>query len=239
MSLLKTETTNANNSASLFEDDDTMTTTDTTTTPTPAATALQVAQPVQTAVGLPQARPLPNVLEPLKNAMRVEYNTLESVIANQGNFMSRETKKSMGDEVTFELLSFQDSYVVSPGDDKAPAECVKYSDDGLTCSDGTAVAEHLHWLKTNGYPKASVKPRVVLVGAIEKTAKPSDLLGTLVQFDLSPVSRTHWMRYMANSAFLVRGGRYTAEQLTHVKATAETAVNGTNTFTLSRFSVAN
>lgn len=236
MSLLKTEV----NTSAAFEADDEMPTTATAQAPaanTAAPAATQVAVQTKPA-GAVAVAALPNVLEPLRNALRVEYNTLESIIANQGNFMSRETKKSLGDEIVFELLSFQDSFVVSPGDDKAPQEVVRYSDDGLTCSDGTSVQEHLHWLKTNGYPKASVKPRVVVVGAVEKTSKPSDLVGTLVQLDLSPVSRVHWNRYMANSAFMVRSGRYTADQLVKVKANAETAVNGTNSFTLAKFSVA-
>lgn len=233
MSLLKTET--ANNAATPFEDDEPVA--------APAATSAAPAASAQVAVtqkpaGTLAIAAMPNALEPLRNALRVEYNTLESIIANQGNFMSRETKKSLGDEITFELLSFQDSFVVSPGDDKAPQDVVRYSDDGLTCSDGTSVQEHLHWLKTNGYPKAAVKPRVVVVGAVLTTSKASDLVGTLVQLDLSPASRVHWMRYMANSAFMVRAGKHTAEQLTKVKATAETAVNGTNTYTLAKFSVA-
>lgn len=232
MSLLKTET--ANNTATPFEDDETVAAPATASVEAPAAQVAVASKPAGTLA----IAAMPNALEPLRNALRVEYNTLESIIANQGNFMSRETKKSLGDEITFELLSFQDSFVVSPGDDKAPQDVVRYSDDGLTCSDGTSVQEHLHWLKTNGYPKAAVKSRVVVVGAVLTTSKASDLVGTLVQLDLSPVSRTHWMRYMANSAFMVRAGKYTAEQLTKVKAVAETAVNGTNTFTFSRFSVA-
>lgn len=232
MSLLNTE----NKTTAAFEDD----TDEGAGATTQAATSIPTAAAVP---AVPTAKPLAiaaihNPLDVLKNALRVEYNTLESIIANQGNFMSRETKKSLGDEIVFELLSFQDSFVVSPSDDKAPSEVMRYSDDGLTCSDGTSVQEHLHWLKTNGYPKAALKQRTVVVGAIEKTAKAGDFVGTLVQLDLSPASRVHWNRYMANAAFMVRAGRYTAEQLLKVKATTETAVNGTNTYTLARFAVA-
>lgn len=237
MSLLKTETT----TGASFESDDenagaAVVATPAAATPAPAA-ALPVAvqKPTALAVAAPAAL---DVIGGLRNALRVEYNTLESVIANQGNFMSRETNKSMGDQVDFELLSHQDSFVVSPGDDKAPQDCVRYSDDGQTCSDGTSVQEHLNWLRTNGYPKASVKPRVVVVGAIVTTSKPSDLVGQLVQFDLSPMSRTMWNRFSANVAYGMKIGKYTAEQVTKIRANAETAVNGTNTYTLARFSVA-
>lgn len=241
MSLLQTE--NKTVSAS-FEDDDATSASPsalaaaaaTVANAAAAATvAVQVAQPTQLAV---HAATMVNVLEPFKNALRVEYNTLESVIATNGNFVARESKKVLGDTITFELLSFQDSYVVSPNDDKAPGEDVRYSDDGITCSDGTSVEEHLQYLRTNGWPKAALKNRVVVVGAVESTAKPSDLEGTLVQFDLSPASRVHWNRYTANAAFLVKKGKYTAEQLTKVRATAELATSGTNTYTMARFAVA-
>jgi len=246
MSLLKTE---ANKSAtpSFEAEDDVMTNAAPNGEPqveSEPKSEPQTAAPKTTAVAIPpqyalkERMPLVNVLSPLQNAMRVEYNTLESIIASQGNFKSRETNKSLGDEVVFEVLSFQDSFVVSPGDDKAPQDVVRYSDDGLTCSDGTSVQEHLHWLKTNGYPKASIKPRVVLVGAIESTSKASDLVGALVQFDLSPTSRVQWNRYMANSAFMVRAGKVTPDQLLRVRAVAESAMNGTNEFTLAKFFVA-
>lgn len=232
MSLLQTENKTVNNSAS-FEDDETTAAPVAATVTTPQAVAVVQKQAVAI---VPTA--MPNVLEQFKNALRVEYNTLEAIITTNGNFVSRESKKVLGDTVTFELLSFQDSYVVSPNDDKAPDDVVRYSDDGLTCSDGTAVQEHLHWLRTSGYPKAALKQRVVVVGALMSTSKPVGMEGTLVQFDLSPISRTHWLRYTANSAYGLKIGKYTPDQLQKVVATAELATSGTNTFTFARFSVA-
>jgi uncharacterized protein (DUF4415 family) len=178
------------------------------------------------------------VMDKFKDAMRVEYNTLNQVIASNGNFLERESKTVMGDEVVFQLLSFQDSFVVDPGDDNAPDEMVRYSDDGVTCSDGTNVEEHLKFLKGAGFTKARLKQRSVVVGAIEASAKASQYNGTLMQFDLSPKSRTQWQRYMANVAYGLHIGKYTEEQVLRIKAVAKLATAGTDTYTQATFEVA-
>lgn len=204
-------------------------------TPTPAP---QVPA-VQGTGALAMANGMVNIAAKYKDAMRVDYNTLEQVIPNQGNFVCRESKKVLGDSIDFELLSFQDSFVVAPEDDKAPKDIVRYSDDGQICSDGTPVAEHLQWLKSNGYPKARLKQRTVVVAAILKTSKKVDMEGNLVQFDLSPANRTQWTRHTANLAFKVKIGKYTEDQVSKVRATAELATNPAGqTYTLAKFDVA-
>lgn len=237
MSLLKTE----NSTGAAFENDD-----DTgapASAPASAGSASASSAPAGAALSTVGSRAVGAVgmsspLDSLKNAMVVDFNTLEQVIPNQGNFVCRESKKILGDEITFEVMSWQDSYVVAPEDDKAPKEVVRYSSDGVMCSDGTPVAEHLHFLKTNGYPKARLKQRVVVVAALLTTSKKADMEGALVQFDLSPASRTQWLRYQANSAFAVKMGKFAPEQVLHVKANAELATQGSNTYTMAKFSTA-
>lgn len=177
-------------------------------------------------------------LDKFKDAMRVEYNTLNQVIASNGNFLDRESKKVLGDVVVFTLLSFQDSWVVDPGDDDAPDDMVRYSEDGVTCSDGTEVEAHLAFLKANNFPKARLKQRVVVAAAIESAGKTEEFNGTLMQFDLSPKSRTQWMRYTANAAYGLHIGKYTPEQVSRIKATAVLSTKGTDTFTEAHFDVA-
>jgi len=237
MSLLATE----NKTNATFEaDEDAVIDTQVSTTAQTSAPSAPPAQvpTVQSGGVLTSATGMMNVFAELKNALHVDYNTLEAVIPNQGSFLCRESKKVLGDTIVFEVLSHQDSYVVSPEDDGAPNEVVRYSDDGLTCSDGTPVPEHLVWLRANGYPKAKLKQRVVVVAALVTTAKSKDMEGTLVQLDLSPANRIQWNRYVFNAAFGVKIGKFTAEQAKRVKAECEIATSGTNTFTLSRFSVA-
>jgi len=247
MSLLATENKTVTATTAAFEaDEDGVIATPATVTAPATGTAPAASTPIPTAqvltvpTGGALASPIGmvNPFDALKNALRVDFNTLEQVIPNQGSFMCRESKKILGDTITFEVLSHQDAWVVSPEDDKAPNEVVKYSDDAQTCSDGTAVQEHLVWLRTNGYPKAKLKQRVVVVVALMTTAKSKDMEGTLVQLDLSPANKTQWSRYVINSAFGVKIGKFTVEQSKIVKAECEIATSGTNTYTLAKFSVA-
>ena len=231
MSLLGTEKTGTTAASTpAFESDDPV-------GQAPAAATTAVATQQGGALGA--VRTMANPLGDLKNALTVDYNTLEQVIATNGNFMLRENDKVLGDEVLFEVLSHQDSWVVSPEDQKAPIEVVKFSNDGLVCTDGTAVAEHLIFLRTNGYPRAKLKQRAVVVGALMKTSKPVDMVeGTLVQFDLSPASRTQWDRFTANTAFQVKMGKFKSDQVTKVRATTEIAKGPDNsTYTLAKFAV--
>lgn len=235
MSLLGTEkTAGASTAAPAFESDET-----TNLSGAAAAATATTAVATQQGGALGAVRTMENPLGALKNALTVDYNTLEQVIATNGNFMLRENDKVLGDQVDFEVLSFQDSWVVSPEDQKAPIEVVKFSNDGLVCTDGTAVAEHLIFLRTNGYPRAKLKQRAVVVGALMKTSKPVDMEGTLVQFDLSPASRTQWDRFTANTAFQVKMGKFKSDQVTKVRATAEITKGPDNsTYTLAKFAVA-
>ena len=233
MSLLGTEKTGTTAASTpAFESDDHVG----QATATAAATT---AVATQQGGALGAVRPMTNPLGDLKNALTVDYNTLEQVIATNGNFMLRENDKVLGDEVLFEVLSHQDSWVVSPEDQKAPIDVVKFSNDGLMCTDGTSVQEHLNFLRTNGYPRAKLKQRAVVVGAILKTSKAADMEGTLVQFDLSPASRIQWERFTANAAFQVKIGKFNADQVTKVKAIADIAKGpDSSTYTLAKFAVA-
>lgn len=179
------------------------------------------------------------VMEAFKDALPVDYNTLSQMTAQQGSFIDRETKVVLGDKIVFELLSYQDSFVVSPEDDDAPDDMVRYSNDGVTCSDGTDVQEHLSFLKENGFPKARLKQRVVLVGAIESAAKSDKFNGSLVQFDLSPASRTQWLRFTANLAYGLKIGKFKPEQVSRISAETTLAQGkGNDTYTLVQFNVA-
>lgn len=171
-----------------------------------------------------------------KDALRVDYNTLDQLIASNGNFIDRESKTVLGDRVDFDLLSFQDSYVITPGDDKAPKEHLRYSEDGKTCSDGTTVVDHLAALRSLGYDKAAVKQRVVVVGAIIAAAKTDKFNGKLVQFDMSPASRTQWQRFVANATYALTTGRLSQEAFSKVRAEANVKSSKDNDFTVANFS---
>ena len=198
-----------------------------------------VAPATGTAVAKPAFNMADNPITLLKNALTVDYNTLAQIKATQGNLMERETNANMGDWLTAEIMSWQDSYVVSPGDDKAPKEIVKYSNDGTTCTDGTSVADALADMRTAGWLKAKLNQRAVVVLAVYATAKESDkFAGTLMQLDLAPTSRTQWQRYCANTAFGLKLGKLKPEQVTKIKLTTRIALNGANAYTVVDFAVA-
>lgn len=217
-----------------FEDSADAATVDTATAATVASTAVATAK----TTGSLALKVDLKAMDSYKDAVKVEYNTLNQIIATNGNFVDRETKTVLGDALAFTLISFQDSYVVSPNDDAAPDEVVRYSDDGVTCSDGTDVQEHLVFLKSNGFPKASLKQRVVVVCAVESAAKTDKLNGKLVQLDLSPSSRTMWKRHMVNTAYALSIGSTTADKISRIKAETTIQQSGANTFTQVVFSTA-
>ena len=179
-----------------------------------------------------------NPITALKDAVKVSYDSLTSIVASNGNFLERETKKSVGDEIVFELLSWQDSFVIQAGDDKDPEETVRYSDDGIVCSDGTLVKDHLEELRNMGYEKAAVKERAVVVGSVISCVKGPQLVDDLVQFDLSPKSKGKFSRYQLLALNALRLGKATPEQVTKVRAHTELATAGNNTYTVVVFEIA-
>lgn len=207
----------------------------------PAAPAAAPAAPVGTGLVAAKANALAimpeayAITEGMKNAMTVDFNTFPQITTTNGNFVERETKAVLGDTIEFELLSYQDAWVVDPGDEKAPKEMVRYSNDGVTCSDGTPVTEHLMFLKAGGYPLANLKERSVVVGEIISASKTKKYDGELVQFDLSPMSRVQWQRYLMNSVNTLRKKRKTEEQLKMIRAEAQLATKGDNTYTKATF----
>jgi hypothetical protein len=204
-------------------------------TPTPAAEVSVVS--TNTAVA-PISSVESDVIASLKNTMKVEYNTLAQVKCTNGNFMEREANKVLGDTIVFELLSWQDGYVITANDDKAPKDLLRFSDDGITCKDGETVADHLFFLKEQGYTKAGVKHRLTVVGAVQSCSKTADFNGVLVQFDLSPESRVLFQRYQATCAYGVRKGVLDPKKVLTVKASARVVTKGSNSYTVSDFVVA-
>lgn len=189
------------------------------TAPTTKAPALQA----KGAVALSSAEI--DVIRNLKDAYPVEFNTLTAILPAQGRFSLKETGQALGTKITLDLLSYQDNYVVSPNDDKAPKEHVRYSNDGVTCSDGTPCLQHLADLKELGYSKAKINSRNVIVGALLNAESTKDIDGTLVQIDLSPMSKAQFLRYQIQTAYDVSKGNKRADEVKTVVLTADVVTN--------------
>jgi len=203
--------------------------------PTPQAPRTAVAAKATNAVAT-SLRNM-NAIKDLKDAYKVQYNSLAQITATQGNFGDRESNTNFGDRVVFELMSYQNQFVISPNDDKAPKDLVRYSDDGITCSDGTDVKEWLSELKGIGWNNARINQRYILVGALISADKTDKFNGSLMQIDLSPKSKDQFDRYILQSAYNIGKGLVTAEDAKILEMRTEIATNSNNQkYTLVKFS---
>ena len=230
MSLKSPKTTSASAPAPDFENPDEAGIVADAPAPAPKTTALAAAS--SRAVAIPGNI---HVLDSLKNALPVEFNTLAQVQPTQGQFMDKDKDESLGAEICIELLSFQDNYVATPNADEADVALVKFSDDGVTSKDGVNLQAHLEELRAMGYGNAKITKRVVLVGALLARAKGSDLIDELVQIDLAPSSKGLFDRYMANAAWKIKSGKLDPEVAKRIDLSARVAKNGKNTYTVVDF----
>ena len=207
---------------------------------------IAVISAASTAVALPlptRSTKLQPVLDTLKNALRVDYNTLTPLQVNQGNYLLKDSNKaSIGDVIDFDLLSYQDNYVISPGAEGAEAlEFVRYSDDGITTTQGENVAQYLQQLQAEGYSKAACKPRCVLVIDLLGSAKvPAgmELYGKLYQIDLAPSSKTKFDAYRHQTSYDVGKGKRTPEQAACIRSTVNTVTKGSKDWSVADFTYA-
>lgn len=203
---------------------------------TPSVTATAVVPPKPAGKLALQSQHNMDAVKNLKNMYPVNYDSLAQVIAGQGRFSERESKTNLGSELVFELMSYQDQFVVSPNDDKAPKDLVRYSSDGVVCSDGTLVADHLAELKSMNWKNARVNQRYILVGALISAEKSDKFNGTLMQIDLASKSKGQFDRYLIQSAYAIGKGRITEDGAKVVKLVAEVVSNSMNQqYTLVKF----
>jgi len=119
----------------------------------------------------------------------IDFGEGVRLVGSNGNIMDGD-KKMLGTKLTLTLLSWNDRYVVSPGENGAEAkEHARYSLDGITTTKGEDVKEYVeHLRKELGYDKASVKTYVDLFGILEASEKAVDYVGDAVVVSLAPDS---------------------------------------------------
>lgn len=160
----------------------------------------------------------------LKNAIRVDYNTLPALMATNGNIQHKKTKKLMGDTIGLELISIQDHWVMSPGgesNDEESLKYLKYSDDGITTRDGESMAEAVKAAKNAGYDKAAIKKRLILVGAIFDGGKLPELVGEVVQVDCAPNTANNFNQHQISTAYKIGKNLVAADRALMLKLTAD------------------
>jgi hypothetical protein len=200
-------------------------------TPTPAA----VATASTTAVA-PAKSTFIDPFEDLEGKMSVRFDTLLALKATNGNLLQDQTV--LGDTVGMEILSTQKLFVISPGDDDDEAsKHVRYSDDGVTTSQGENCKEYLEALTNAGYVNARMTERLVIVGDLFDAGKGKGgpLEDELVQISLSPTSCTAFDRYKVNTAYRIYKGKESAEGSTRVRLTCKLQTKGKQTWTVVEF----
>jgi hypothetical protein len=226
-------------------------TTDTAAAPPPAAAA-----PAATPAAAPAAAPTPQpqaeapkalviqvpksmavanmqaghqFMDSLKDALRVEWDTLTRMKANQGRIAV--DKLNFGEWIVFSLMSWQDNWLVSPGSDTDEAKTLaKYSDDGKTIKDtGEDINEYMARLKDLGYEDARLGKRCVLAFELLDCDKDAGIdEGTLFQIDLAPTSRAAFERYRIQAALDIGKGRASGDDVVRIKAVAVVKTGGGN-----------
>jgi len=186
-------------------------------------------------------------LSELENAFPVvEFGTLPRIVAKQGEFYD-DDQNSLGKEIELEIHSYHNSFAVSPNADKAPNNYCKFSYDNENLTypyeddEGTfhdTVAEHLAFLKEEGYTKAGVRRYLEVTCSLIDAAEENDNIGGMVLLSLSPQSVKQFERHQFQSTVKIRSGAITEEKAAHVVARAKTKTFGTNTFTMYNFSTA-
>ena len=155
-----------------------------------------------------------NIISGLQDAFRVEYDSLPAVGASLGTFVRKADETDLGPELKLQLLSYQESWVASPNDTKADVELVKYADNSKTARDGTDLAAHVEDLKAQGYGKAKINHRVILVGELLEASKDDSMVGDLIMVDLPDSGRRSFQTYTLQASYAVAKGRKSAEEAT-------------------------
>jgi hypothetical protein len=212
--------------------------------PTPAAEAAAAAE-AKTAIAkvgagsLAAAVQTENLLAQMRDAIpAVQFGTFPRLIGANGNVsVKTDGDKLLGRWADLQLLSWSDTYVVSPGSDKDEAKkLVRYSRDGVTIDEtGESVNDYLKQLReVDGYKDASKKQYVELIGFLKSSEQAGGPVGELVQVSLSPKSRLTFDAYRANVGVKVRLGQMSSEGVDNIRVTAvPKSVNGKNWTILS------
>lgn len=155
----------------------------------------------------------------------VEFGTFPRLIGANGAVCNKsDGSKSLGEWVDIQLLSWSETYVVSPGKDSEEAKStVRYSRDGVTIDEtGEDVNAYLKKLReVDGFEDASRKKYIELIGFLKGAAKDGGPRDELVQVSLSPQSLLTFQAHMANVAVRVRLGQMVVEGVENIRVTAE------------------
>lgn len=196
----------------------------------PAATGLVVKQPTAGALAMPTNSAVAKIAEAkgvisaLKDALRVDWDTLTRLKFNTGAIKSADGKTNFGEWIEFDLLSFQDNWMISPGKDTDEArELVRYSDDGVHIKgSGELCSDYIAELKKLGYENARLSQRLVLVASLINCDKDAQVEeDALFQIDAPPTTRSNFERYTNQAAFDMAKGKVQPADICRIRAAVQ------------------
>jgi len=160
-------------------------------------------------------------LEELRDVLpQMDFGTLTRLKSGSGDIVDSDGD-SIGGWVDLNIMSFSETLTVSPNDDKAPNDTVRFSQDGKTI-DGNpdiTVADALRTMKED-YPESSVKKYYVAVGAVIGAEKSNDYDDTVIELQLSPQSIKAFNNHNVQVQFKVAMKKLSADCVTNIRFTA-------------------
>jgi len=176
-----------------------------------------------------------NVFNDLENQFIAEFGMLPRVKASNGNCMDGDGK-SLGVEIAIQVLSWNRNYIAGPCSNDAPTELVKYSVDRESFEDGTGFLDtYIADLRAAGWADACVKEYYDVVAVLAKAEKDSELVGEMVQLQLSPTSVKAFNGFRLQTAFKIARGLLSAASIETIIASAEVVSSKGNTWTKFAF----
>lgn len=192
-----------------------------------------VAKAQSTAVG--SVGKFQTALQAYEDALpAIDFGVLPRLKGSNGLILDADNAK-LGSEVQITLISFNNQFVITPGEDSDEAtKLVKYSSDGVTIDEtGQSVADYIKYLvDVEGYKDASSKHYLELVGILNSAEKDTEHLGNMVQLSLSPQSRKSFEAYRLQKSVKIRMGRDTEEGAEELTIRAVVKTMGNYTFTI-------
>lgn len=167
-------------------------------------------------------------LEAQKNAIdpsEIDYRTFSGVKVGLEGF--KDDAHVYGKEIILQVLSFHDTYMVSPGGAMSTktTPLVKYSLDGVNLDDGTmSVEEYIKQLREDGHPEAKRREYVIVTGVVLSEVNQSNIV--TVQFP--PMSIPKFNGYRMTQGLLVAQGK--REETDIIKLTQKSTKGKNATF---------
>ncbi len=182
-----------------------------------------------------QSGTMVKLYDELEDAFIAEFGTLPKIKASNGNCMDSDDNV-LGDTIDVQIMSWNRQYVVGPCDNNAPGELVKYSHERDFFADGSgSLNDYVQELKAAGWVNAAIKEYYEVVGMLLSCGKKSDLVGELVQLQLSPTSVKSFEGFRLQTSFKIARGLLPPEAASEVTVTAEVVTAKGNSWTKFNF----